>query len=159
MSQSHFTLAFPLKAQADTQALADDLSPLMPALFQAADTIGTIHYSRFTVLSERTLLLLARLRRRVRSADDQPRHACRTGVRHRVQIRRCSSAFTRGGSCRGVRGVGGGAFAPSSECLHSLSGGDGQGDQGHGRRRGRHGGRGTQSVSGDPANQIEACLL
>jgi hypothetical protein len=59
MSQSHFTLAFPLKAQAATQALAGDLAPLMPALFQAADTIGTIHYSRFTVLSERTLLLLA----------------------------------------------------------------------------------------------------
>ena len=30
----------------------------MPALFQAADTIGTIHYSRFTVLSEQTLLFL-----------------------------------------------------------------------------------------------------
>jgi hypothetical protein len=44
MTQSHFTLAFPLKAQPDTQA---------------ADTIGTVHYSRFTVLSERTLLFLA----------------------------------------------------------------------------------------------------
>ena len=30
----------------------------MPGLFQAADTIGTIHYSRFTVLSEKTLLFL-----------------------------------------------------------------------------------------------------
>jgi hypothetical protein len=59
MSQSHFTLAFPLKAQADTRALADDLAPLMPTLFQAADAIGAIHYSRFTVLSERTLLFLA----------------------------------------------------------------------------------------------------
>ena len=28
-------------------------------MFQAADTIGTIHYSRFTILSERTLLLLS----------------------------------------------------------------------------------------------------
>ena len=27
-------------------------------LFKAADTIGTIHYSRFTLLSERTLLFL-----------------------------------------------------------------------------------------------------
>ena len=45
MSQSHFTLAFPLKAQADTKALADDLAPLMPALFQAADTIGTMRRS------------------------------------------------------------------------------------------------------------------
>jgi hypothetical protein len=58
MSQSHFTLSFPLKAPANTQALADQLSPLMPALFRAADTIGTIHYSRFTVLSEKTLLFL-----------------------------------------------------------------------------------------------------
>ena len=32
---------------------------MMPQLFQAADTIGTIHYSRFTVLSEKTLLFLA----------------------------------------------------------------------------------------------------
>ena len=31
---------------------------MMPQLFQAADTIGTIHYSRFTVLSEKTLLFL-----------------------------------------------------------------------------------------------------
>jgi hypothetical protein len=30
----------------------------MPQLFQTADTIGTIHYSRFTVLSEKTLLFL-----------------------------------------------------------------------------------------------------
>jgi hypothetical protein len=33
-------------------------SPLMPQLYQAADTIGTIHYSRFTALSEKTLLFL-----------------------------------------------------------------------------------------------------
>jgi hypothetical protein len=31
----------------------------MPDLFQAEDAIGTVHYSRFTVLSERTLLFLA----------------------------------------------------------------------------------------------------
>ena len=58
MSQSHFTLRFPLRAPADTRALTDELTPLMPALFQAADAIGTIHYARFTVLSERTLLFL-----------------------------------------------------------------------------------------------------
>jgi hypothetical protein len=38
--------------------LAEQLPPLMPGLFQAADSIGTIHYSRFTVLSEKTLLFL-----------------------------------------------------------------------------------------------------
>jgi len=47
-----------LKSPADAKALAEQLPPLMPQLFQAADTIGTIHYSRFTVLSEKTLLFL-----------------------------------------------------------------------------------------------------
>ena len=58
MSQNHFTLSFPLKSPADAKAIAEQLPPLMPQLFQAADTIGTIHYSRFTVLSEKTLLFL-----------------------------------------------------------------------------------------------------
>jgi hypothetical protein len=58
MSQSHFTLSFPLKSPGDAKALAEELPPMMPGLFQAADDIGTIHYSRFTVLSERTLLFL-----------------------------------------------------------------------------------------------------
>jgi hypothetical protein len=59
MSQSHLTLSFPLKSPADAKVIAEELPPLMPGLFQAADTIGTIHYSRFTVLSEKTLLFLA----------------------------------------------------------------------------------------------------
>jgi hypothetical protein len=58
MSQNHFTLSFPLKSPADAKAVAELLPPLMPNLFQAADAIGTIHYSRFTVLSEKTLLFL-----------------------------------------------------------------------------------------------------
>jgi hypothetical protein len=58
MSQNHFTLSFPLKSPADAKALPEQLLPLMPAMFKAADTIGRIHYSRFTVLSERTLLFL-----------------------------------------------------------------------------------------------------
>src|SRR5216683_4937008 len=58
MSQNHFTIGFALKSPADATALAEQLSPLMPSLFQAADTIGTVHYSRFTVLSEKTLLFL-----------------------------------------------------------------------------------------------------
>jgi hypothetical protein len=59
MSQSHFTLGFPLKSPADAKVVAEQLPPMMPNLFQAADTIGRIHYSRFTVLSEKTLLFLA----------------------------------------------------------------------------------------------------
>src|SRR5271169_4354613 len=58
MSQNHFTLGFALKSPADAKAVAEQLPPLMPALFQAEDAIGTIHYSRFTVLSEKTLLFL-----------------------------------------------------------------------------------------------------
>jgi hypothetical protein len=58
-NQSHCTVSFPLKSPADATAIAEVLPPLMPGLFQAQDTIGTIHYSRFTVLSEKTLLFLA----------------------------------------------------------------------------------------------------
>jgi hypothetical protein len=59
MSQNHFTLSFPLQSPADATAIAEELPPLMPGLFQAEDTIGTMHYSRFTVLSDKTLLFLA----------------------------------------------------------------------------------------------------
>src|SRR6266704_5976778 len=58
MSQNHFTLSFPLKPSVDAEVVAELLPPLMPALFRANDTIGTVHYSRFTVLSEKTLLFL-----------------------------------------------------------------------------------------------------
>jgi len=58
MSQNHFTLSFPLKSPADAKAVAEQLPPLMPSLFQATDAVGRVHYSRFTVLSETTLLFL-----------------------------------------------------------------------------------------------------
>jgi len=58
MSQNHFTVGFPLKSPADARAMEEQLPPLMSALFKAQDTIGTIHYSRFTLLSEKTLLFL-----------------------------------------------------------------------------------------------------
>jgi hypothetical protein len=58
MSQNHFTLSFPLKSPADAKMLAEQLPPIMPGLFQAADTIGKVHYSRFTILSEKTLLFV-----------------------------------------------------------------------------------------------------
>jgi hypothetical protein len=58
MSQNHFTLSFPLKSPADAALLAEQLPPLMPELFRANDAVGTVHYSRFTVLSEKTLLFL-----------------------------------------------------------------------------------------------------
>jgi hypothetical protein len=58
MSQNHFTLRFPLKSPADAKLVAEQLPPLMPELFRANDAIGTVHYSRFTVLSDKTLLFL-----------------------------------------------------------------------------------------------------
>jgi hypothetical protein len=58
MSQNHFTLSFPLKAPADAKALGEQLPPLMPEMSKAQDSLGTIHYSRFTVLSDKTLLFL-----------------------------------------------------------------------------------------------------
>lgn len=57
-NQNHFTLSFPLKSPADAKAIAEELPPMMPGLFQAEDAIGTIHYSRLTVLSDKTLLFL-----------------------------------------------------------------------------------------------------
>ena len=57
--QNHFTIAFPIKSPADAKALAEELPPLTPDLFRAEDAIGTVHYSRFTVLSDKTLLFLA----------------------------------------------------------------------------------------------------
>ena len=58
MSQSHFTLSFPLKSPADAKAVAEQLPPLMPGIFQAQDAIGTIYSSRFTILNENTLIFI-----------------------------------------------------------------------------------------------------
>lgn len=59
MSQNHFTIRFRLKSSPDSQKLKSILPGLMPLYFQAADLVGTIHYSRFTFLSEKELLFLA----------------------------------------------------------------------------------------------------
>ena len=58
MGQSHFTLSFPLRSPADAPVLREQLPAMMPHLFDAYDKIGRVHYSRFTILSERTLLFL-----------------------------------------------------------------------------------------------------
>jgi hypothetical protein len=59
VSQNHLTLAFPLKSPADAKSLAEILPQMMPELFKAEDATGTVHYSRFTVLSDKTFLFLA----------------------------------------------------------------------------------------------------
>ena len=58
MSQNNLTLRFPLRSPADAKALSGQPPPLMPAMFKAEDSASTIHYSRFTVLSDKTLLFL-----------------------------------------------------------------------------------------------------
>jgi hypothetical protein len=58
MSQNHFTLSFPLKSPADAKALPEELPPLTPNLLQVEEALDTVHYSRFTVLSDKTLLFL-----------------------------------------------------------------------------------------------------
>jgi hypothetical protein len=54
MSQNHFIPAFPLKTPAGAKTLGEKLPPLMSAMFKAADTIDTVHCSRFMVLSDKT---------------------------------------------------------------------------------------------------------
>jgi hypothetical protein len=54
MSRGHFTLSFPLKSSDDAKAVAEELPLLMPELFQVMDAIGTIHYSRFTLLRDKS---------------------------------------------------------------------------------------------------------
>ena len=58
MSQNHFTLTFPLKSAADAKAITEQLPALMPEFLKVEDALGTIHYSRFTLLSDKTLLFL-----------------------------------------------------------------------------------------------------
>jgi len=77
MSQNHFTIRFPLKSPADTKALAEQVPSLMPGLFQVAEMIGTIHYSRFTILSEKTLLFLGDFDGEFRPASGRVRQECR----------------------------------------------------------------------------------
>jgi hypothetical protein len=40
-----------LESPPDTKALSDQLSAMMPSLFEAADAIGTIHYSPANALT------------------------------------------------------------------------------------------------------------
>jgi hypothetical protein len=57
--QSPFFLIFPIKSQADMQSLSLTLPPLLPKMFDAADTIGTLHFARFVVLGATTLAFVS----------------------------------------------------------------------------------------------------
>ncbi len=58
-NQSHLTIEFPIKSPADATAVRAELPPLMAAFAKAQDTVGSVHYSRFLVLNDQTLLFLA----------------------------------------------------------------------------------------------------
>ncbi len=57
--QAPFFLIFPIKSAEDMQALAVTLPPLFPGMFDAADTIGTLHFARFVALGETTLAFVS----------------------------------------------------------------------------------------------------
>lgn len=59
MATNHLTLTFPMKSPADAAAVTAALPTMMPDLFKALDAVGSVHYSRFTLLSDKTLLYLA----------------------------------------------------------------------------------------------------
>ena len=58
MSQNHFTISFSVKSPVNSEEFARILTPFLPDMLRAEDAIGTVHYSRFTVLSEKTVLFL-----------------------------------------------------------------------------------------------------
>ena len=158
MSQNHFTLSFPLKSPAAAKALAEQLPPLMPELFQADDTIGTIHYSRFTVLSEKTLLFLGDFDGEFgQLMADLAKHAGPVFdaiFRHvdnppPTPVADNADAFVEWTAEH---------LLHRGESLHRLPERHRQGDQGPGGRRGRQRRQRTASVPGDPAHQIAPCL-
>ena len=61
MSQSHLTIDFPIKGPANAKALATELPPLMPDFARTQDQLGTVHFSRFMVRGDETLLFLSDL--------------------------------------------------------------------------------------------------
>jgi hypothetical protein len=57
--QDYLTLAFPLKSPDDAKVLGEKLPSLASQISPTLDAIGTVHYYRLVVLSDKTLLLLA----------------------------------------------------------------------------------------------------
>ena len=61
MSQNHLTIDFPIKGPANAKALTEELPPLMPDFAKTQDQLGTVHFSRFMVRGDETLLFLSDL--------------------------------------------------------------------------------------------------
>src|SRR5271163_4264181 len=59
VATNHLTIPFPLKSPENAQAVTEELPPMMPEFSKALDDIGTVHYSRFTLLNGKTLIYLA----------------------------------------------------------------------------------------------------
>jgi hypothetical protein len=57
--QHPFFLIFPLKSGSDMKTLLLTLPALLPQMFEAGDTIGTIHFARFVALNETTLVFIS----------------------------------------------------------------------------------------------------
>ena len=128
----------------------------MPALFKAADSIGTIHYSRFTVLSEKTLLFLGDFDGEFGATYDRTRQA---------RPDRCSTRSSSTSTIRRPRPVADHVEAfvewAAEHLVHPLNiytaypSVTVKGDQGPGGRRGRQRRRRrTTPVPGDPAHQV-----
>ena len=130
MSQSHFTLGFPLKAPADTKALTERLASMMPSLIQVQDDIGTMHYSRFTILSDRTLLFLGDFDGEF--GELMTDLAQRAGAVFDTIFESVDAATANAGgqNAEAFVGLGDGASGPSAECLQRLSRRDREADQG-----------------------------
>lgn len=59
VAQGHLTLMLPMKSPADGEAARVTLKSVMPAWYQAADAMGTIHYFRVIELDVRRFFFIA----------------------------------------------------------------------------------------------------
>jgi hypothetical protein len=158
VSQNHLTLAFPLKSPADAKVLGGILPPMMPELFKAEDAIGTVHYSRFAVLSDKTFLFLA-------DFDGEFGQLTRDLASHAGPVFDTIFAHVDSPPPSPVANNAE-AFAEwaADHLLHpsnvysAYPGVTVQGDQGSGCRRGRRGRHSATAVPGDPAHQIASRL-
>ena len=153
MSQNHFTVGFALKCSADAKSLTEQLASRMPALFQAAEAIGTIHYSRFTLLSEKTLLFLGDF-----DGEFGPLMADLAGQAGRCSISSSSASPIRRPlrwlNVRQVRRMGRRAPAARGESVHRLPEVTAKQIKALAAAAGVTGAGGPAPVPGDPAHQI-----
>ena len=59
VAQGHLTLLLPMKSPSDGEAARDKFKSLMPAMYRAADAMGTIHYFRLIELDVKRFVFIA----------------------------------------------------------------------------------------------------